>query len=1161
MAEIVDTANNAFRDFVVDGLPSSGENDPDKSEIRSIFPLIESALAAVGLAGSIVVAYATQAELDADLDHDAGGIGMVYADGDNNGFYVKLGASGAGSWDGPQADLKGPPGPTGPMPNIIAGVGPPSDSDGIEGDYYFDNEVGGTGEGDFYGPKTDDSEPWAFLINLKGAQGEEGPAGEVSRVELLTRLRNLGKHVSEGRIGPGTLADGLAIPNTGPFCVLAKRTHKKGFCWRVRIYTPAARVGSKTLRSALFSYDQGAGTLAQEGADLQSFTVAAGLNTFVLGSGLNVLIEADPNRHFGIEAYTGGAGWIASPSSGGVGVIHSNPYWEQASTAFSGGAVGTVRSNNALMVALDFIYEDGSTDTIGDVNFDAIGEERWVGVHDVTTYAGSGIVRLVQGNVGSGGTNGTFALGFSGGGGSGAAGTFTVAGGVMTAINLTAKGTGYTSAPTVSMSASAGLTGAAVTAVRGTGLSNTTTFTWVPLPIGLDGLASWFRCGSYQAGEMRVGFCNRSNEEGAKAFDTRTFTLTLGASGTATLVEAGDGVMPSDIELGKYSHIGFNCGSASDKGQIAIMTASGNVIITAGKTWTTAVNDTMAGRATITQTTGDTQFQFQLGVKCPVSPRKVDLPGPVTFYDNDFTGVGQPPMLNFRGAANPAWSCTGAGYATALAVGESNAMLGDMYLLGDRIEFHTQVDFQGVVANGDRVNIMLDTASTSYGGGAKLDPFADTITWHGGLAPNASSLGSATYTFVNPFPGNPMGASGTKVNVRTSRNWRTFQIIFELVSATDEPIVGVLPVIITNDMRMWPAIGPAAFNLTGMLMGRPKIWVEGNPGQRIGPIRMIYNGNPPRLGKTVDSINWSRADLFATCGYRGLVDSQYDGIQLWIDGASNAEILLWLERMLRFLPSLTVVVLQGDYSALNTQANQKTFDQLVDFLDDRGITLVLKTLPPEPAGGGIGLSPYIIDVAETRKFRLVPIHITHSLNNDGITHDPSLRDSDLLHYNNAGHAKEYWADGAYAGDIIRLFCPPTIPLHLTDPLATTAQLFMHRDIGDLTTNITVGDGKDYWVVPPQFDGRTLSNVLGSLVGQVSNPGIVTIQVARVRAGVAVDMLTTALTIDANERDSLTAATAFAVDATNGRVLTGDWIRADIDGAGTNAKGLKLVYTF
>lgn len=44
------------------------------------------------------IAYDTLSALNADLAHAAGTVGQVLADGTNNGFYVKSGASGSGSW-------------------------------------------------------------------------------------------------------------------------------------------------------------------------------------------------------------------------------------------------------------------------------------------------------------------------------------------------------------------------------------------------------------------------------------------------------------------------------------------------------------------------------------------------------------------------------------------------------------------------------------------------------------------------------------------------------------------------------------------------------------------------------------------------------------------------------------------------------------------------------------------------------------------------------------------------------------------------------------------------------------------------------------------------------------------------------------------------------
>src|ERR1700722_4189193 len=94
-------------------------------------------------------------------------------------------------------------------------------------------------------------------------------------------------------------------------------------------------------------------------------------------------------------------------------------------------------------------FSGGGTDTTPIV-------EAQLGVSSVE------FVTLISG--GSGYTNGTFALGFSGGGGSGAAGIFTVAGGVVTAVTLTNGGSGYDGTPAVSFSASSGGSGAAAVA-------------------------------------------------------------------------------------------------------------------------------------------------------------------------------------------------------------------------------------------------------------------------------------------------------------------------------------------------------------------------------------------------------------------------------------------------------------------------------------------------------------------------------------------------------------------------------------------------------------------------------------------------------------------------------------------------------------------------
>ncbi|RWF51090.1 MAG: SGNH/GDSL hydrolase family protein [Mesorhizobium sp.] len=92
---------------------------------------------------------------------------------------------------------------------------------------------------------------------------------------------------------------------------------------------------------------------------------------------------------------------------------------------------------------------------------------------------GLGIVGHGAITPGAAGTNGTFALAFTGGTGSGAAGRFVVAGGVLTQIVITAPGS-YTVAPTLDFSASAGLAGAAAAAILGTNVAVGEYF-WAPV--------------------------------------------------------------------------------------------------------------------------------------------------------------------------------------------------------------------------------------------------------------------------------------------------------------------------------------------------------------------------------------------------------------------------------------------------------------------------------------------------------------------------------------------------------------------------------------------------------------------------------------------------------------------------------------------------------
>lgn len=108
--------------------------------------------------------------------------------------------------------------------------------------------------------------------------------------------------------------------------------------------------------------------------------------------------------------------------------------------------------------------------------------------------------------------------------------------------------------------------------------------------------------------------------------------------------------------------------------------------------------------------------------------------------------------------------------------------------------------------------------------------------------------------------------------------------------------------------------------------------------------------------------------------------------------------------------------------------------------------------------------------------------------------------------------------------------------------------------------ITTGDGKGYARIPSIINGWNLVAV-AIAVSTVSSSGLPTVQLRRVRAGSPADMLSTKVSIDANEEDSSTAATPAVIDTSNDDVQTGDKIYFDIDVAGTGAKGLTVEMQF
>ena len=110
------------------------------------------------------------------------------------------------------------------------------------------------------------------------------------------------------------------------------------------------------------------------------------------------------------------------------------------------------------------------------------------------------------------------------------------------------------------------------------------------------------------------------------------------------------------------------------------------------------------------------------------------------------------------------------------------------------------------------------------------------------------------------------------------------------------------------------------------------------------------------------------------------------------------------------------------------------------------------------------------------------------------------------------------------------------------------------------TTPTTGDGKVAFLVPAALNGMNLV-LANAMVTTVSSSGTPTFAIRRERSGSAVDMLSTNITIDANEKTSYTAATPPVINTANDDVATGDILYVDLDVVGTSAAGHAVVISF
>jgi len=108
------------------------------------------------------------------------------------------------------------------------------------------------------------------------------------------------------------------------------------------------------------------------------------------------------------------------------------------------------------------------------------------------------------------------------------------------------------------------------------------------------------------------------------------------------------------------------------------------------------------------------------------------------------------------------------------------------------------------------------------------------------------------------------------------------------------------------------------------------------------------------------------------------------------------------------------------------------------------------------------------------------------------------------------------------------------------------------------TALGTGDGKFYFAVPAELNGYNLVGA-HAYVDTVSSSGTPTYQIHNVTD--TQDMLSTLITIDANEKTSYTASAQPVIDTGHDDVATGDIIRIDKDVAGTGEKGDGVILVF
>ena len=220
-------------------------------------------------------------------------------------------------------------------------------------------------------------------------------------------------------------------------------------------------------------------------SSIPSISVVTSGSNYAAASTTVVLTSNNNNNSSGFSAtanIVGGAVNTITINNGGYAFVSIPNITILSGVTNASGLVGGSNYNNNTAGTFPLIISGGGgSGAAGTYTVNASGVVASVSITSAGTgYSSAPTISITSGITGTSGmvagsgyTNGTFNLIISGGGGSGAAGTFTVSGGAVNAVTITTAGYGYTSAPTLSFANSPNGSGASVSAILGTGASVT----------------------------------------------------------------------------------------------------------------------------------------------------------------------------------------------------------------------------------------------------------------------------------------------------------------------------------------------------------------------------------------------------------------------------------------------------------------------------------------------------------------------------------------------------------------------------------------------------------------------------------------------------------------------------------------------------------------